>query len=140
MWRQKSKGVGQSQELQWEFHVDAAKAGSCGWVTLDHGLVPGEPGKCSGWHLMGNSAPWLGVQVDVGSAERLPGGWRTCGWQGSLVEVTKPWRLVGNPAESRLSQCYVHRVSLQLHYGIEPVGDADSPNTYIPINVNPLAG
>lgn len=93
--------------------MDAAKAEGCGWITLDPGLVPGEPGKCSGWPVAGNSALWLPVQVHTGRAERLPGGpclaWvgagELMGGQSSLEEVTKPWRLVGNRAESLTSQC-----------------------------------
>lgn len=103
--------------------MDAAKAEGCGWIILEPGLMPGEPGKCSGWHAAGNSALWLPVQAHTGRAERLPGGaGELMGGQSSPEEVTKPWRLVGNRAESLTSQCYVHRVSLQLHHGIEPVG------------------
>lgn len=55
----------------------------------------------------------------------------------SLEQVTRPWGLVGNWAESLVSQCYVHQISLQQHHGIEPLGDTDSPSTYMPVNVNP---
>lgn len=122
----------------------AAMAESRGWITLDPGLVHGGPGK----HLVGNSALALSVQLEAGRGECLRGGhawpvgggWRACGWPGSLEDVPKPWGLVGDRAECLISQCYVHRVSLQLHHGIEPLGATDSPNIYIAINVNPLTG
>lgn len=86
----------------------AAMAESRGWITLDPGLVHGGPGK----HLVGNSALALSVQLEAGRGECLGGGhawpvgggWRACGWPGSLEEVPKPWGLVGDRAECLISQ------------------------------------
>lgn len=38
IWRQKSRGVGQSQVLQWEVHVDAAKGVPQRWLKVVGGL------------------------------------------------------------------------------------------------------
>lgn len=109
--------------------------------------MPREQGRCSCWTRTGSPALGIGTQLDIGRVRACWGGTRGL-WLGASVcgpaepaggNHTNPWRLVGIRTGSLLSQCYIHQLSLQLHCDIEPLGDAECPNAYIQISVNPLS-
>lgn len=102
-------------------------------LKLDQNGQPCPRNRCSTGRRQGEGLPG-------GHAWPVVGGRSVCGpAEPTGGNKTNPWRLVGNQTGSLLSQCYIHQLSLQLHHGIEALGDAECPNAYIQINVNPLS-
>lgn len=100
------------------------------------------------WYWRSQKVGPEGAALLWASAGRRQGEGLACAWglgcsqanKAHSLEVRRAWRPVGNRAVILLGWCYIHQVSLQVHHGIEPSGDSDSPNMYIQININSFSG